>query len=378
MDNKLAIDNHNIISTENLFEIIKTSAMSLISNPSLATALPAIIVRSAPGCGKSSIVKAVADELNIGFVDIRLAQLERVDLCGLPSVENGITKWNIPDFWPRDPKSTGIIFFDEITSAPADMQCAAYSIILDRKIPNSNYKLPDGWLIVAAGNRACDRAVVKTLSSALANRFVHFEIEANVQDWIDWAVQHDINPAVTGFVQYRPGYLFTMDKQNLEQGWPSPRSWERVSNMISLFSDNDELMQKIVFGLIGPAVGVEFLAFYKINKQFDNVLEVLTNPKAAVNIPTRSDEKHAYVSAVVYHLWRGTDAADQKRRVDGFFRIANELSNDFCTMIAKAAMQGNATVKPFDAMKMLMTHNGYKALSERFTAEMKAKLKCKI
>ena len=378
MDNKLAIDNHNIISTENLFEIIKTSAMSLISNPSLATALPAIIVRSAPGCGKSSIVKAVADELNIGFVDIRLAQLERVDLCGLPSVENGITKWNIPDFWPRDPKSTGIIFFDEITSAPADMQCAAYSIILDRKIPNSNYKLPDGWLIVAAGNRACDRAVVKTLSSALANRFVHFEIEANVQDWIDWAVQHDINPAVTGFVQYRPGYLFTMDKQNLEQGWPSPRSWERVSNMISMFSDNDDLMQKIVFGLIGPAVGVEFLAFYKINKQFDNVLEVLTNPKAAVNIPTRSDEKHAYVSAVVYHLWRGTDAADQKRRVDGFFRIANELSNDFCTMIAKAAMQGNATVKPFDAMKMLMTHNGYKALSERFTAEMKAKLKCKI
>lgn len=108
------------------------------------------------------------------------------------------------------------------------------------------------------------------------------------------------------------------------------------------------------------------------------MLEVLTNPKVAVKIPTRSDEKHAYVSAVVYHLWRGTNAADQKRRVDGFFRIANELPNDFCTMIAKAAMQGNATVKSIDAMKMLMTHKSYKALSERFTAEMKNKLKCKI
>ena len=378
MDNKLAIDNHNIISTENAIEIIKTSALSLKNNHDLAFMIPSILLRGAPGVGKSSIVRAVADELKIGFVDVRLAQMERVDVCGLPSVHDGMTEWNVPSFWPRDPNSSGIIFFDEITSAPADVQVAAYSIILDRKIPNSNYKLPDGWLIVAAGNRACDRAVVKTLSSALANRFVHFEIEANVKDWIDWAVQHDISPAVTGFVQYRPGYLFTMEKQNLEQGWPSPRSWERVSNMISMFSDNDELMQKIVFGLIGPAVGVEFLAFYKINKQFDNVLEVLTNPKAAVKIPTRSDEKHAYVSAVVYHLWRGTNAADQKRRVDGFFRIANELSNDFCTMIAKAAMQGNATVKSIDAMKMLMTHKSYKALSERFTAEMKSKIKCKI
>jgi len=376
--NNLAIDTHNIISSEDAVNVIETSAKALMTNPELAFTIPSILFRGAPGVGKSSIVRAAADNLKIGFVDVRLAQMERVDVCGLPSVHDGITEWNVPSFWPRDPKSSGIIFFDEITSAPADVQVAAYSIILDRRIPNSNYKLPDGWLIVAAGNRASDRAVVKTMSSALANRFVHFEIEADAESWCKWAVQHDIAPSVNGFIQYRPQYLFSMDKQNLEQGWPSPRSWERVSNMISLFDDNTELLQKVVFGLIGPAVGVEFLAFHKINKQFDNVREVLTNPKAKVNIPTRSDEKYAYVSAVAYHLWRGENDKDQANRLDGFYRIAKELTNDFATMLVKSVMCGNSKVKAVDAVKMLMSNKGYKDIASKFAAAMKTSAASKI
>jgi len=369
--NKLAIDNHNIINSDEAINVIETSAKALKTNPSLAFTIPSILFRGAPGVGKSSIVRAVAEKLNIGFVDVRLAQMERVDVCGLPSVHDGITEWNVPAFWPRDPKSAGIIFFDEITSAPADVQVAAYSIILDRRIPNSNYRLPDSWLIVAAGNRAEDRAVVKTMSSALANRFVHFEIEADAENWNKWAVQHDIAPSVTGFISYRPQYLFSMDKQNLEQGWPSPRSWERVSNMIGLFDDNSELLQKVVFGLIGPAVGVEFLAFHKINKQFDNVLDVLTNPKVAVKIPTRSDEKYAYVSAVIYHLWNGANVKEHNIRVDGFYRIAKELTNDFCTMLVKAAMCGNSKVKAVDAVKMIMSNKHYKDIAAKFAAALK-------
>lgn len=357
--NSTKIDLHNAITSDEAIAIIEESVKTQINNPSLAGSLPAIMLRGAPGVGKSTIVREIADRLGIGFIDVRLAQLERVDLCGLPSVNDGVTTWNVPSFWPHDKKSKGILFFDEITSAPSDVQVACYSIILDRAIPNSNYKLPDGWYVIAAGNRTIDRAVVKTMSSALANRFMHFELEASAEDWRGWAVSHDINPSVTGFIQFRPNLLFKMDNQNLEMGWPSPRSWEKVSNVINLFGDNEEVLRKVVYGLVGPSAGVEFIEFHRTAKKFDDVLEMLTNPKAKVVIPSKADEKCAFAAAVSYLLWNGKNEKDDKVRVEGMYRIINEMTSDFAVMIVKAAMLGNTRVARMNAVKMICSSKSY-------------------
>jgi len=360
------IDMHNLVSSEEIYNIIKTSAETLINDPSLAGSLPAIMLRGAPGVGKSTIVRSVAKELGIGFIDVRLAQMERVDFAGLPSVREGMTEWNVPSFWPRDMKSKGIILLDEITSAPSDCQVAAYSVVLDRRIPNSNYVLPNGWLIVAAGNRTCDRAVVKTMSSALANRFVHFEVEANSEDWVKWAIVNDINPAIIGFINYRPGHLLKMEGQNLEQGWPSPRSWERVSNVIKMFNGNVELLRKVVYGLIGNGVGLEFMEFFKMSSEFDSILEVMINEKAEFTLPDKNDKKYAVASAVIYHLWNGTDEKDTEARINGFYRILSKMPNDFGAMMIRSAMLGNKKVKPMDAMKKIMTNKNYATAAKKF------------
>lgn len=360
------IDMHNLVSSEEIYNIIKTSAETLISKPDLAGSLPAIMLRGAPGVGKSTIVRSVANELGIGFIDVRLAQMERVDFAGLPSVREGMTEWNVPSFWPRDMKSKGIILLDEITSAPSDCQVAAYSVVLDRRIPNSNYVLPNGWLIVAAGNRTCDRAVVKTMSSALANRFVHFEVEANAEDWVKWAITNDINPAIIGFINYRPSHLLKMEGQNLEQGWPSPRSWERVSNVIKMFNGNVELLRKVVYGLIGNGVGLEFMEFFKMSSEFDSILEVMINEKAEFTLPDKNDKKYAVASAVIYHLWNGTDEKDTEARINGFYRILSKMPNDFGAMMIRSAMLGNKKVKPMDAMKKIMTNKNYATAAKKF------------
>ena len=360
------INMHNLVSSEEIYNIIKTSAENLINNPDLAGSLPAIMLRGAPGVGKSTIVRSVAKELGIGFIDVRLAQMERVDFAGLPSVREGMTEWNVPSFWPRDMKSKGIILLDEITSAPSDCQVAAYSVVLDRRIPNSNYVLPNGWLIVAAGNRTCDRAVIKTMSSALANRFVHFEVEANSEDWVKWAIVNDINPAIIGFINYRPSHLLKMEGQNLEQGWPSPRSWERVSNVIKMFNGNTELLRKVVYGLIGTGVGLEFMEFYKMSAEFDSILEVMLNDKAEFTLPDKNDKKYAVASAVIYHLWNGTDEKDTEARINGFYRILSKMPNDFGAMMIRSAMLGNKKVKPMDAMKKIMTNKNYATAAKKF------------
>lgn len=359
------IDLHNVASAEEVMDIIETSATALMKNPELALSLPAIMLRGAPGVGKSTIVKTVAEKLGIGFIDVRLAQMERVDFAGLPSINNGMTEWNVPSFWPRDMKSHGIILLDEITSAPADCQVAAYSVVLDRRIPNSNYVLPNGWLIVAAGNRTCDRAVVKTMSSALANRFVHFEVEANSEDWVKWAIRNDINPAVVGFINFRPGLLFKMEGQNLEQGWPSPRSWERVSNSIKMFGGNNNIMRKVVYGLIGNSVGLEFMEFLKMSSEFDSILEIMLDDKKEFQLPEKADKRYAISSAVIYHLWNGDDS-DTEQRVNGFYKILMKMPSDFAAMMIRAAMLGNKRVKAMDAMKLIMTNKNYAAAAKLF------------
>ena len=363
-----ALDNHNRISSTEAATIIEGSVKNLLNNPELANLIPAIMLRGAPGVGKSTIVRSVADKMGIGFIDVRLAQMERVDFAGLPSVENGRTVWNVPSCWPKDVNSKGIVLLDEITSAPSDVQVAAYSLVLDRRIPNSNYELPKGWFIVAAGNRAIDKAVVKAMSSALANRFMHFEMEADASEWYEWAVRHSIHPSVTGYINYRPSMLFKMKDENLEQGWPSPRSWERVSNMISVFGSNEVIFKKVIFGLVGEGAGTEFLAFHKLSSKLDNVKEIMMDDSKKFVAPTKADECSAVVSAVVYHLWRGKDDKETTQLLNGFYKILDGFKNDFAALLVKGAMLGNDTVKPIQAMEKIISNPNYKHAAEKFKA----------
>ena len=341
-DNPAGIDLHNRVTGEELERLLKMQLAALETDSGMANALPPLMVWGAPGLGKSSILRDVARELGIGFIDVRLAQREPVDIRGLPVPGPDGVKWLVASEWPRDPDSRGIILFDEITAADRSLQVAAYEFILDRRL-GELYKVPDGWYICAAGNRTEDRAVASTMSSALANRFLHVEMQEDVESWIAWARTHDIHPSVTGFIRYRPGCLFNQEGENLERGWPTPRSWERVSRMLAQFGESDELLlRKVVYGLVGNRAGVEFMEFHKINATFDDVLEMMTDPAKPIRIPDAADRKYALCAAMTYLLWRGRDDADEARRIDGFYRICMALSSDFASMAMMDAMAGNS------------------------------------
>lgn len=362
------IDTHNRMGMPELEEILMTNCKLICENPGLAMTIPPILIHSSPGVGKSSIVREVARKLNIGFVDVRLAEMESVDIRGLPSVDKelGVMKWNAPDFWPRDPKSKGIIFLDEITSCDKSCQVAAYELILDRKIGDF-YKVPDGWYIVSAGNLTTDRAVAMSMSSALSNRFMHVELEVDDAQWVKWAMTHDVHPSVTGFIQYRPMALFNMEKENLERGWPSPRSWERVSQMTKIYGSNENLLRKIVYGLVGPAKGVEFMEFHRLNKSFDNIIDMMYG-KTPIKIPEWSDQLYAMCSTMIYVLWRGQDAEDERKRLDGFFKILTEMRPEFVMMCINGAMHGRSEDLASISAKKLYNHPLYRKCIDRYKA----------
>ena len=342
MNKKELFDTCNIITPENLEKLIKIQLNAIWDHPDKVDQISPILCHGSPGCGKSSIVKSVCKELGIEFIDVRLSQLEPCDIRGLPvpNKEDRVMEWFVNGTWPRDPKGRGIIFLDEITAADRSIQVAAYELVLDRRLGNL-YKVPDGYYIMAAGNTASDRAVATTMSSALANRFLHVELRPDQENWIKWARFNDIHPSVIGFISYKAEALFNMEDQNLERGWPSPRSWERVSQTCYICNADKVLLRTAVNGLIGTGYGAEFMTFYELNSSFEDVLEMMTNQQKEIVIPKEADKIFSLCSTMVYLLWRGKDKEDEQNRLTGFFRICLELSSDFASMAFFAAMQGN-------------------------------------
>ena len=364
----MAIDTHNVIHSTELKDILRSALEGIGRDETLSSKLPPVMVWGAPGVGKSTIVKSLAQEMGLGFVDVRLAQMESIDIRGLPvpDKENHNVQWLPSSIFPTDNSKGGIIFLDELSAAPKDVQVASYELILDRQLGGGDiYKVPSKWFIVAAGNRSCDRAVSTTMSSALANRMMHVEIEANAKDWEVWAVSRSVHPAVVGFIQFKPQLLLSVDDQNLERGFPTPRSWERVSEMCKILKD-ETLLRKAVYGLVGVPAGQQFMEFFKIANNLENVYEMMTDPKKKIVIPSRDDLKYALTSAMVYHIWRGKDDEETKKLVDGFLRISMELPPAFATTAMTNARVGTDRVKPTEAVMNIMRHKLYNDWRAKF------------
>ncbi len=370
-------DMSNAVSTEDLRKLLVLQVKKLMEDPGLARKLPPLMVWGAPGIGKSSIMRGVAEELGIGFIDVRLAQREPVDIRGLPvpDKESKSVAWYVSDEWPRDPASKGIILFDEITAADRSLQVAAYELILDRRLGDL-YAMPDGWYVCAAGNRVEDAAVAMTMSSALANRFLHVELREDPDLWTKWALRNGVDPAVIGFIRYRPSLLFRHEGENLERGWPSPRSWDRVSAMLGVVGEDETLLARVVNGLVGNAAGTEFLAFRKVMQEMDDVRELMLDPGMEVKIPAQADRRYAMCSAAAAYVWSGKDADEQRRLLDGFFRIAIALPGDFSAMLMADAMRSddeNGT--DTRRMQALFEHPSFKEWTDKHGLAMRKRMK---
>ena len=195
-----------------------------------------------PGVGKSQIVAQIGARHNAPVIDVRLSQMEPSDLRGIPFRDSELVEWAIPSMLPNAERhgAQGILFLDEITSAVPSVSAAAYQLILDRRL--GDYRVPDGWAIFAAGNRQGDRGVTYTMPAPLANRFSHFEVDLNLDDWVAWAYQNGIDERIIGFLRFRPEQLFNFDPAHNPVAFPTPRSWEFVHRALQKFGDSPALL----------------------------------------------------------------------------------------------------------------------------------------
>ncbi|MCK5648846.1 MAG: MoxR family ATPase [Gammaproteobacteria bacterium] len=270
-----------------------------------------VMIWGPPGVGKSQLVSQVAEKHNRTLIDIRLSQMEPSDLRGIPFKDGDKVEWAVPSMLPDAEKhgSEGILFLDEITSAPPSVSAAAYQLILDRRL--GDYKIPDGWAIFAAGNRQGDRGVTYSMPAPLANRFSHYEIDINLDDWVAWAYQVGIDERIIAFLRFRPDLLFDFDPAHNPVAFPSPRTWEFVHRALNKFMDHPELFIGALQSCVGPAAGIELNAFIANLDQMPD-LDAIINGED-VPTPTEIDLQYAVASALVGRAIRarGSDEADK-------------------------------------------------------------------
>ena len=250
-----------------------------------------------PSCvGKSSIVRSIAKQKKLELLDVRASLLDPTDLRGIPTVEKGKAKWCPPSFLPSDPKSKGLLFFDELNAAPPLVQASLYQLTLDRCV--GEYRLPDGWSILAAGNRAEDRSVTFRMPAALINRFVHLDYEVDFEDWRDWAVVNKMHPLVVGFLSTRRELLFNMDKP--DKPFPTPRSWEMVSDILSS-QDSFKDCEDIILGVVGEGAMMEFIGYCESAISEEIIEKIIANPSAA-KLPKKLGDQYALISYLSFNL----------------------------------------------------------------------------
>ncbi len=264
-----------------------------------------------PGVGKSQIVAQVAERHQAPVIDIRLSQMEPSDLRGIPFRVNEQVEWAIPAILPNAKRHgpRGILFLDEITSAPPSVSAAAYQLILDRKL--GEYEVPAGWAIFAAGNRQGDRGVTYTMPAPLANRLSHFEVETNLDDWVMWAYKNGIDERVIAFLRFRPELLFDFDPAHNPVAFPSPRSWEFAHRSLQKFSSQPQLLQGTIQACVGPAAGIELHAVVNSLETMPNLDLILEGEDIAV--PDEIDLQYAVAAALVGRAIKSRDTADAHR-----------------------------------------------------------------
>jgi MoxR-like ATPase len=215
-----------------------------------------------PGVGKSQAVRTLARKRGISLKDVRLATKTAADIGGLPALDhdNKKTTFFLPDFLP-DPATDGpegILFLDELPNADEQTRGAAYGLLLERQV--SDYRVPDGWKIIAAGNRPEDGAISCDFGTALNDRIIHLLVMPEFSQWLQWGATAGLHGSVLAFIKTSPEFLMPT-KEDLERNLvalPSPRSWERVSQIMQGVT-HKSARKTLIYGTIGEAAGARFL-----------------------------------------------------------------------------------------------------------------------
>ena len=275
-----------------------------------------IFLHGPVGVAKSAVVQAAADRNEIEFLDVRLARLDVTDLTGAMQVKGGKTYFAPPGWLPTSGR--GILFMDEYPQAMTALQNIGGQLIYDRRV--GEYVLPDGWIVVVAGNRQADRAGTTNTPQQINNRCAHITMDVSYNDWSEWADQTGIDWRILAFLDTRQELLSRPSKD--KEAFPSLRTWEFVSHILTMELP-PHIRNETIRGTIGEGEGAEFAAFLDVAENIVDWREVLKNPKGA-DLPEGPAPTYALMNVLARNV--------SIKTIDNLVLYLNRINTEMATL----------------------------------------------
>jgi hypothetical protein len=304
---------------------------------------------SGPGIGKTTTVQDIAAEEGVQCQILSLAQYDAGELGGWPvPSKTGDTMIRMrPDWMPTEGR--GVLFLDELPQAPVANQNIAAQIVNERRV--GPHRLPEGWVIVAAGNRTSDRAGTNNMPSHLKDRLMFLEIEADLDDTIKYFYSKRIDERVCAFLRFRPEWLHKFDRDANANA--SPRSWERVSSILSWgLGEVDQL--EAISGQVGRPATADFQGFISVYSLVPDIDKLIASPEDAM-ISENPAITYAICAALAVRL-------NSKNAANVLTYLSRLPQQEFAAFVLKDAFAREPAIKQNDAVRKWIMDVGSKLI----------------
>lgn len=301
----------------------------------------------APGLGKTEGLGQVAHSLGLERITLIGSQYDPAELAGwaLPVEGTDEMKRSKPDWWP-DGSVPAQIELDELPQSTTAVQNIFAQLTNERRI--GKRKLPDNVAIVAAGNRLSDKAGTSAIPTHLRDRLMFLPVEADLEDVIAYLQRNGGDERVCGYLRARPEYLHKFDRD--QTACPSPRSWDRVSTIMSKFSVDPLCMSYSIAGQVGKEASDDFQVYLKITAQMPDIDGIIASPQRA-DIPTNLSILHAVCAALAKRM-NDTNAAN----IIAYMKRLPQ--QEFSAFIMKDAINRDKDLKKVNAVRNWVLTDG--------------------
>lgn len=307
-----------------------------------------VFIWGAPGIGKSAIVEQFAESLGLECVSLLGSQLAPEDIIGVPQIRDGFSQFCPPRTIAR--QEPYVLFLDELNACTSEVQKAFYSLIHERRI--GEYHLPEGSIVIGAGNRAQDNAITRPMSSALVNRMFHVELTASPRLWLEWAAQNGIHPYVYDYITSRPDHLWAKPPKG-EEPFSTPRSWHMLSDAIRSYGPDigEDALRILAAGSLSPQHATQFLAYIRQVRSQYALDKILSREQPWPDKPEERDVLYFLAQSLRVHLVK--ELPPERGKLTGDSRELVLRAKDRITELADLSLEiARMAVTPEDGKEL--------------------------
>lgn len=248
-----------------------------------------IFLLGSPGIGKTAIMEQIAQELGIALVSYSMTHHTRQSALGLPFIthknykgfEFDISEYTMSEIiasvyevMEQSGIEEGILFLDEIncvseTLAPSMLQFLQYKVF-------GRHRVPDGWVIVTAGNPPEYNKSVREFDVVTMDRMKLVEVEADYATWKEYALRQGIHSAVTTYLDMKKNDFYRVETTVGGKSYVTARGWEDLSAMMLLCEEEKLAVDETLVAqyLHNDKIVKEFTAYYELYNKYKREYKV--------------------------------------------------------------------------------------------------------